>query len=167
MNSPLDVAVLVVAVGVGDGDAHDLALAISDGEGQVVALDPQVDVTADETQACVGSQGPGQEPRLEQDLETVADPQDQTAGLGVPPYRRHHRRVRRDGAAPQIVAVGESAGQDDELTVAQILVLMPQEDRILVEDVLQDVVDVVVAVATGKDDDAAFHDGSPGSSSTV
>jgi hypothetical protein len=44
-----------------------------------VVLDPQVHVAAEEAQAVVGQQGPGQQARLGEDLEPVADAQHQPA----------------------------------------------------------------------------------------
>ena len=63
----------------------------------------------------VAPHGAGQEARLEQDLEAVADAEHQPARLGVPLDRRHHRRERRHRAGAQVVAVGEAARQDHEV----------------------------------------------------
>ena len=57
----------------------------------------------------VAHQGPGQEPRLAQNLEAVADPEHQAARGGVLLDRAHHRRKARDRPAAQVVAVGKAA----------------------------------------------------------
>jgi hypothetical protein len=69
------------------------------------------------------------------------------------------RREGGEGAGPQVVAIGEAAGEDHQLAAFQAVVLVPEEGDLLVEDVLEDVVDVVVAVAAREDDDAASHEG--------
>ncbi len=59
----------------------------------------------------VAPQRPGQEARLAEHLEAVADAHHPAAGLGVPAHRGHDRRAAGDGAAAQVVAVREAAGQ--------------------------------------------------------
>ena len=77
----------------------------------------------------VADQRPRQEARLAQDLEAVADAEDQPAAGGKVPHRLHDRREPRDGAAPQVVAVGEPARHDHEVGVAQARVLVPHVAR--------------------------------------
>ena len=57
----------------------------------------------------------GQQPRLEQDLEAVADAEHRAAGVGERRDRGHDRREPRDRAGAQVVAVGEAARQDDDV----------------------------------------------------
>jgi hypothetical protein len=63
---------------VGDRDAQQLPWAIGAGECRL-PFDPQVDVAADEFQATVAQHGAGEKACLLQDLETVADSQDEAA----------------------------------------------------------------------------------------
>ena len=60
----------------------------------------------------------------------------------------HDRREAGDGPGAQVVAVGEAARQHDHVGAAQIAILVPDVARRAAEDVLGDVVDVVVAVAS-------------------
>src|SRR5207245_8579307 len=85
------------------------------------------------------------------------DTQDHAAGLGEFLDGLHHRRKSRDGASPQIVAVGESAGQDDGVAIREILGLVPYEFDGLLQDVADGVKSVVVAIGPGENDDSKFH----------
>ena len=51
----------------------------------------------------------------------------------------------------------EAAGQDDDVGALEARLLVPDELRLLPEHVLGGVIGVVIAVGTGKDDDAEFH----------
>ncbi len=84
----------------------------------------------DEAQPGVAGERPRQQVGLAEDLEAVAD-----AEHRQPPRRRrddlaHHRREPGDGAAAQVVAVGEAAGQDDGIDTAQAGVVVPELDRL-------------------------------------
>ena len=61
---------------------------------------------------------PGKQPGLAGDLEAVADREHQSALGGKGAHRIHDRRARRDRAAAQIIAIGEAAGNDDEIGAA-------------------------------------------------
>jgi len=77
-------------------------------------------------------------------------------------HRVHHGRPRRDGATAQVVAIGEAAGQDDEVGAGgQVAVAMPDQGRLLARGQLQRIGDVTLAVRPGKDDDGGFHRWSP------
>src|SRR5438132_1735770 len=141
-----------------DGNLKDLALLRGIRERRVRLLDANVDVAADETQAAVAHHCAGKQTRLAKNLEAVADAQDHTAGLGEFLDGLHHRRKSRDGASPQIVAVGESAGQDDGVAIREILGLVPYEFDGLLQDVADGVKSVVVAIGPGENDDSKFHE---------
>ena len=78
-------------------------------------LDPHVLHLAQESALGVAHQHARQEPGFAQNLEAVADAEHQPAARGVVVDRLHDRGARGDRAAAQIVAVGESARQDDEI----------------------------------------------------
>src|SRR6202042_3386487 len=63
------------------------------------------------------------------DLDPVADAEHRQAGPGGGHQLAHHRGEPGDGAAAQVVAVGEAAGQDDRRHTAQVTVAMPERDR--------------------------------------
>ena len=62
----------------------------------------------------------------------------------------------RDRAAAQVIAVGEAAGQNHGIHVAQIGGIVPDELGVAAV-VVDGVPGIVVAIAAGKDDDADFH----------
>ena len=64
----------------------------------------------------------GQQVRLGENLEAVADAEDRHAGLRLLDDGLHHRREAGDGAGAQIVAVGEAAGQHHRVDLLEVLV---------------------------------------------
>ena len=74
----------------------------------------------------VADERAGQQMRLAQDLETVADAQDGQASSGFAHDLAHDGSGRSDRAAAQVVAVGEAAGDDDRVDAVQVGVLVPQ-----------------------------------------
>ena len=119
----------VVAVAVGDGDADDLALAVAAGEERVGLLDLEVHVAADELERGVAHQHARQQAGLGQHLEAVADAEHGRAGLGLRHHVAHDGRVRGHGAAAQVVAVGEAAGQHDQVGGGHRGVAVPDHAR--------------------------------------
>src|SRR5690606_36200798 len=93
-------------------------------------LDPQPQVPVAEVQVRVAGQRPGQQMRLAQDLEAVADAEYGQAGAGGGRERLHHRGEPGDGTAPQVVAVGEAAGEDDRVHALQVGLGVPEPDRL-------------------------------------
>ena len=103
---------------------------VSAGERRVGALDTQVLHPADEAQRRVAHQDSGQHAALDQDLEAVADAENQPAAVGMGANGLYHRRAAGDGAAAEIVAEGEAAGQHGEIGAGGKLVLgMPHRAR--------------------------------------
>ena len=80
-----------------------------------VGLDLHEHVAALEAQVRVPRERAGEEPALGQDLEAVADAEDVAAARGVLRDGAHDRADLRDGAAAQVVAVAEAAGDRDEV----------------------------------------------------
>ena len=66
-------------------------------------------------QAGVPHEDAGEQAGLAEDLEPVADAEHGDAGGGPFGDRAHDRRARGDGPGAQIVAIGEAAGEDDEI----------------------------------------------------
>src|SRR6266849_6203467 len=148
---------IVVAVGMRDRNLEDLTFLRSIGEWRARLLDADVDVAADEAQAAVPHHGAGKEARFTQNLEAVADAQDHAAAFREFFDGFHHRRKTRDGASAQVIAVGESAGQDNGIAICQILRLVPDEFDGLFQDVADSVKRVVVTIGPGENDDSKFH----------
>ena len=114
-------------------------------------------MAADEAQAAVAHHGAGEQASFAENLEAVANAENETAAVGEFLDRLHHRREARDGAGAQIIAVGKSAGQDNDVAVREVLRLVPDECDGLLEDVSDGVKGVVVAVGRGKNNDSEFH----------
>ena len=95
----------------------------------------------------------GQQTGLGQHLEAVADADHRTAVGGELADRVHDRREAGDGTGPQVVAVGEPAGDDHRVDAADGGVAVPEELGLAAErrDRLDD---VELAVRAGEEDDA-------------
>ena len=98
---------------MGDGQAQDFAPVGGAGEGRVGGFGAQVDVAADELEAAIADQRAGEQSGFDQDLEAVADAQDEAALGGEAADGAHDGGELGDGAAAEVVAVGEAAGEDD------------------------------------------------------
>ena len=85
-------------------------------------------------QASVAGQRTGEQVRLAQDLEAVADAEHRQPAPGRVDDRVHHRREATDRAAPQVVAVGESTGQDHGVHGLQVGVRVPERNRLATGD---------------------------------
>ena len=83
---------------------------------------------ADEAPPRVAHQHARQQSRLAEDLEAVADAEHQPAARGVGAHRVHDPRPRGDRAAAQIIAIGEAAGQHDEIGSRRQSVIVVPDD---------------------------------------
>ena len=117
-----------VSLAVGDGEFDHLARGVAAGERRLRVLDPDMLHFADKAELSVAHQHSGQKAGLAQDLEAVADPEHEAAARGMAGDSPHDRRSRGDRAAAQIVAVGESARQDDEIEAGRKFVFGVPDD---------------------------------------
>ena len=78
----------------------------------------------------VADQRAGEQVRLAEDLEAVADAEDRQAALCGGDQGVHHGCEPGDRAAAEVVAVGEAAGQHDRVDGLQGAVAVPQGDRV-------------------------------------
>ena len=101
----------------------------------------------------VADERAGQQVRLAQDLEAVADAQDGQASSGLAHDLAHDGSGRRDRAAAQVVAVGEAAGDDDRVDAVQVGVLVPQGHGLRARD-FHRAGGVAVVEGTGEGDDS-------------
>jgi hypothetical protein len=148
----------IVAVVMRHRDPHDLAGVIAAGEDRLRRFDRQRNVAADEIETRVAHQRAGQQPRLGQHLETVADAEHGAALAGGGNDRRHHRRPRAHRAGTQIVAIGKPAGKRDQVEpFGQFGVAVPDHRRGMAGDGLDRHGEVAVAIAARKDNDGRFH----------
>ena len=139
------------------GHAQDPARLVAAREQALAGLDPDMDVAADELEAGVAHQRPRQQPRLGQDLEAVADAEGGHAGLGPAPDLAHDRGMHRHGARAQVVAIGEAAGDDDQVHIVERGVLMPDRERRPPHRPAERLDHVAVPVRAREDDDGGFH----------
>ncbi len=142
---------------MGDGDAENLAGRDGASKGGVGGGGAQVDLAADELEIAVADEGAGEQAGFDEDLEAVADAEDETAGGGEFVDGVHDGGEVGDGAAAEVVAIGEAAGENDGIDAAKRGGVVPDEFRGLREIVGDRVLSIVVAVASGKDDHAKFH----------
>ena len=149
----------VAALAVRDGHLDQLPLRGGAGERRVGGFHADGDGTAHETELPVAQQRAGKQAALDQNLESVADAQNQAALLREFLHRGHDRREFGDGAAAQVVAVGESARQNHRIGVAERSGIVPDEFGRLAQIVRDRVPRVVVAIASRKHDDAESHRG--------
>jgi hypothetical protein len=143
---------------VGDRDDQLALVAISRGEARVRRLHQKRRTFADEVQAFIAHQRAGQEARLDQDLEAVADAENRNARFGALDEVGRDRRARGDGAAAQIVAIGEAARDHNEIKAfRQGAFAMPNHGRGMAGDTLNRHRSIAVAIGAGVNNDGAFH----------
>ena len=147
----------VVAFHVTDGDLEHLASGQCAGEGRVGRLGAQMHLLADVFESGIAHEGTWQQAGFAEDLEAVADAEHEATGSGKALHGLHDRREVRDGTGAQVVAIGETAGDQDGIATFQVFGLMPEHGDRLVRNLLDDVVGVVVAVGAREDEDAEFH----------
>src|SRR5208282_606900 len=116
----------------------------------------QENMFAVELQIAVANERAGQQTRFGEHLKTVADAEDKAAVVGELFHGLHHGAEPRDGAAPQIIAVAETAGHDDRVGGAKGIFLVPDITGRMAEQ--PDGMDgVLVTVAGGKLDNGKVH----------
>ena len=82
---------------------------------------------AQEAQAPVLLQGPGEEAGLGQDLEAVADARPPGRPSAAKRHRLHDRGEAGQGPGPQVVAVGETAGEHHGVEAGQVVAAVPDQ----------------------------------------
>ena len=100
---------------MGDRDVHEIAFGVRRREGRARVLDPETHVVAAEAQVSVADQRAGQEVRLAQHLEPVADPQREPPAAREVDHLAHDRAEAGDRPGPQVVPVGEPAREHDDI----------------------------------------------------
>jgi len=114
-------------------------------------------LAAEEAEGFIAHHGAGEQAGFEEDLEAVADAEDEAARAGEAVDRFHHGGEAGDGAGAEVVAESEAAGEDDDVGVCEIFGLVPDEFDGLREDGGDGVEGVVVAIGAGETDYAEFH----------
>ena len=135
------------------------ALSAGAREHRVGIFDAEVRGDAAELEAVVAHKGAGQQVRLAQNLEAVADADDGLASLGVSPHSFHHGRESGDGAGAQVVAVGEAAGDDDGVVGIKVAFTVPDEVRPLPQLMREHVLAVLLGPGAGEYEHGEVHGG--------
>src|SRR5262245_19383178 len=130
---------------------------VAAGELRVGALDADVDVLADELQTAVAQQRARQQTGFAQNLEAVADAQNNTAVTRETLDGFHDGRKARDRACPQVIPIRESAGQNNRVITIYLIFLVPDEVNGLANDLADHVIRVVIAIGAGENHYAEFH----------
>jgi hypothetical protein len=88
----------------------------------------------------------GQKPGFEENLKTVADAQNQPAGMRKPIDCFHYGGKTRDRSGAKIITVGKAARQNNGVDAGNFFGLMPDKFDWLADDRPDCVVGVVVAI---------------------
>ena len=142
---------VVAALAVGDGDSQHLSLPAGLGEGGLGRLDPQVNRAADKVQIAIAHKSAGQQAGFDENLEPVADADDEPASGGEALYGAQHGRKARDSTGTEVISVGKTARQHDRVKAGQVFRLVPHEIGGLAKVLTQRVERVVIAVRTRKE----------------
>src|SRR6185312_9205837 len=126
------------------------------GPGGRRVLDAQHLVTADESAVIVAHEAAGQKVRLGEHLEAVADTEHGHAGVRGVDDLAHDRRVCCDRAAAEIVAVAETPRQHDGVDATEVVVAVPERDRLRAREA-HGALRVSVVERAGEGDDADAH----------
>jgi hypothetical protein len=142
----------VAAFAVGDGDADGLVGWGLVGEGGVMVGGFEVDLFAAEGEVAVPDEGTWEEAGFAEDLEAVTDTEDEAAVLGELADGLHDGAESGDGAAAEVVAVAEAAGDEDGVDIAEAMFLMPDVFGVLAE-LAQGMDGILVAIGCGELED--------------
>jgi hypothetical protein len=147
----------VIPFHVSDGNFQDFSLFQIVRKGSVSGFHAKVHLLADVLESSISKQSSGQESRFAEDLESVADPNQQAAVSGEFRDARHDRGKFCDGSCSQVIAVGKAPGNDDGVASLKIAGFMPEESGGLPGRVIDGIVAVMVAIGARENDDAEFH----------
>jgi hypothetical protein len=136
----------VVTVAMSDWAGDDLAFEVLAGEQRRRRLNPKMDLAADKAEAGIPHQDSREEACLAKDLEAVADAQHCDAALRLLGDGPHDRGASGDRTRPQIIAVGKSAGENDEVDRRQGCIGVPDGKGFAAGDPLERDEHIVVAV---------------------
>ena len=151
-----------IAVVMGNRDADFLPCGIAAGEDRLRVLHFEAHVAADEILAGVAHQRTGQQARLGKDLEAVAHAQNRHAAVGGADDFAHDRAVGCHRARTQVIAIGETTGQGDEVEpTRQFGIAMPDAHRRGAGNLLQRHRHVAVAIGAREGDDGGAETHQP------
>ncbi|MFM2139628.1 MAG: hypothetical protein RJA57_1935 [Bacteroidota bacterium] len=117
-------------------------------------------VPAGELLMGIAKQGTGKQPGFAEDLKPVTDTEYLAPRSGEFNNALHHGTEPGDGAAAEVISIGESTRQYDAVLggkATEVTVLVPEHDYVLVQFELQGILHIAVTIGTGENDDAEFH----------
>src|SRR2546425_1407664 len=117
----------VAAIAVRDRQRQLFATLVTRSERRVRRFDAHVHGSRQELETSVAHQRAGQQSRLTQNLEPVADAEYGTARARVSGHRAQHRRKAGNGPGAKIIAVAEAARQDDRIALLRAGIPGPDE----------------------------------------
>jgi hypothetical protein len=147
----------VTTFSVRDGQPEDLAGSGAMRERRVRRCHAHRNSPAREREFRVPDERARQQARLRQDLKSVTDAEHQAAFLRESSNGLHHRRELCYGAAPEVIAVGKPARQNNRVYRSQRTRIMPNEFSLLAEVLGNCVPCVMVAVTAWKNYDSDSH----------
>jgi hypothetical protein len=147
----------IAAFAMGDGHAENFACRNLIGERGVGRGGFEEHVFAAKLQRTIANQGARQQVGFGQDLEAVTDAEDEAAVVGELFDRLHHRTEPGDGPATQVIAITETAGDNDRVGIAERRILVPDEARGVTE-MAKRVNRVLIAVGRGELEDGKIHE---------
>ncbi len=140
-----------------DGDPEELTLLDIFGQEGIRAVHPHEDVLANEALPLIHEESARKELGFTKDLKPVADPQDQATLRGMLHHLLHDGGKAGNSTSAQIIPVGKAAGEDDQFGPLEVPVLMPEGTDLSSKDFGEGISDVLIAVGSGKGDDATLH----------
>src|SRR5438552_4168347 len=147
----------IVAFAMRDRHAQHLTDATVEGERRIDALDAKADEFAMKLEIAVTEHRARKQAAFQQNLKTVTDAKDWTAGARKRRDAAHDGRESRDRARSEVVAMREPARQDHHVGARKRRVLVPHERGVLTQHMPGGVIRVVIAVRSRKDNDRKLH----------
>ena len=146
-----------LAFAVRDRDVDQVALGIGRRERRPGVLHPEPHIVTAEAEVPVADEGPRQQVRLAQHLESVADPEREPSGARKVDHLAHDRAEAGDRPRPQVVSVREPARQHDDVHALEVRRLVPQVGGALPQPLRHGPVHVRIAVRAREPHDSDLH----------
>src|SRR5712675_185764 len=148
---------IVIAFIVRDRNFQHLSLLRQASDRRICLLDPYINMPANIPQPLIAHHRARQQPCFQQNLKSIANPQNNPAALRKLLHRLHHRRKPRNRPGPQIIAMREPARQNNSVASSQVFRLVPDKLHRLFQDITDGVKSVVVAIRPRKNNYSKFH----------